>query len=145
MAELALQGVSKTYSGHVAAVQDLDLTIQDQELVVLVGPSGCGKTTTLRLIAGLDDLSHGVIRIDGQPVNQVAPRDRNIAMVFQHSALYPHLSVYDNIAFGLQDATWCKLGSKMVDADSTPAERLPAPWAASDRPGGPTGFPDFGT
>ena len=109
MAELALQGVSKVYSGHAAAVQDLNLTIQDQELVVLVGPSGCGKTTTLRLIAGLDDLSHGVIRIDGRPVNQVAPRDRNIAMVFQHSALYPHLSVYDNIAFGLRmrhGASW---------------------------------------
>ncbi len=102
MAELALQGVSKTYSGHVAAVQDLDLTIHDHELVVLVGPSGCGKTTTLRLIAGLDDPSHGVIRIDGRSVNQVAPRDRNIAMVFQHSALYPHLTVYDNIAFGLR-------------------------------------------
>ncbi len=102
MAELALEGVSKIFPGHVAAVQDLNLTIQDQELIVLVGPSGCGKTTTLRLIAGLDDLSHGVIRINGQSVNQTAPQNRNIAMVFQHSALYPHLTVYNNIAFGLQ-------------------------------------------
>ncbi len=102
MAELALQGVSKIFANHVAAVQDLNLTIRDQELVVLVGPSGCGKTTTLRLIAGLDDLSHGAIRFDGRLVNQVPPRNRNVAMVFQHSALYPHLSVYNNIAFGLR-------------------------------------------
>ncbi len=102
MAELALQGVSKIYSNHVAAVQDLNLTIRDQELVVLVGPSGCGKTTTLRLIAGLDDLSNGVIRFDGRLVNPVLPRNRNVAMVFQHSVLYPHLSAYNNIAFGLR-------------------------------------------
>lgn len=101
MAELVMQGVSKTYAGH-AAVQDLDLTIRDQELIVLVGPSGCGKTTTLRLIAGLDEPSCGAIWIDGRRVNQVAARDRNIAMVFQHSALYPHLTVFENIAFGLR-------------------------------------------
>ncbi len=102
MAELALEGVSKIFGNHVAAVQDVNLTIRDQELVVLVGPSGSGKTTILRLIAGLEDLSNGVIRFDGRSVNQVSPRNRNIAMVFQHTALYPHLSVYNNIAFGLR-------------------------------------------
>ncbi len=102
MAELVLQGVSKTFPGHVAAVQDLDLTIHDHELVVLVGPSGCGKTTTLRLIAGLDPLDHGVIRIAGRCVNQRAPDERNVALVFQQSALYPHLSVLDNMAFSLR-------------------------------------------
>jgi multiple sugar transport system ATP-binding protein len=116
MAELVLQGVSKTFAGHVPAVQDLDLTVKDQELVVLVGPSGCGKTTTLRLIAGLDDLDQGVIRINGQRVDRVTPRDRDIAMVFQHAALYPHLTVYENIAFGLrmrQRRSW-RLGSPLA-------------------------------
>ena len=103
MAELVLQGVSKVFAGPVTAVQDLDLEIRDQELVVLVGPSGCGKTTTLRLIAGLEDPDRGAIWIDGRQVNRVAPRDRNIAMVFQHSVLYPHMTVYENMAVGL---TW---------------------------------------
>ncbi len=101
MAMLALKGVSKVYAGPVTAVQDLDLEIRDQELVVLVGPSGCGKTTTLRLIAGLEDPDRGAIWIGGRQVNRVAPRDRNIAMVFQYSVLYPHMTVYQNMAVGL--------------------------------------------
>ncbi len=103
MAELVLQGVSKMFGGSVIAVQDLNLEVRDQELVVLVGPSGCGKTTTLRLIAGLERPDQGMIWIDGRPVNRVAPRDRNIAMVFQHSVLYPHMTVFKNMAVGL---TW---------------------------------------
>jgi multiple sugar transport system ATP-binding protein len=103
MAELVLQGVSKMFAGSVTAVQDLDLEVRDQELVVLVGPSGCGKTTTLRLIAGLENPDRGMIWIDGRQVNRVAPRDRNIAMVFQHSVLYPHMTVFKNMAVGL---TW---------------------------------------
>jgi ABC-type sugar transport system ATPase subunit len=102
MAALTLQGVSKVFAGSVPAVQDLDLEIRDQELVVLVGPSGCGKTTTLRLLAGLEDPDRGVIRLDGRVINRTSPRDRNIAMVFQHSVLYPHLTVYQNIAVGLR-------------------------------------------
>ncbi len=103
MAELLLQGVSKVFGGSVIAVQDLNLEVRDQELVVLVGPSGCGKTTTLRLIAGLERPDQGMIWIDGRPVNRVAPRDRDIAMVFQHSVLYPHMTVFKNMAVGL---TW---------------------------------------
>ncbi len=102
MAALSIQGVSKMFAGPVPAVQDLDLEIRDQELVVLVGPSGCGKTTTLRLIAGLEDPDCGVIRFDGRVVNRTAPRDRNVAMVFQHGVLYPHLTVYENMAVGLE-------------------------------------------
>ncbi|MHB8954020.1 MAG: ABC transporter ATP-binding protein [Pirellulaceae bacterium] len=102
MAALSLQGVSKVFAGPVSAVQELDLEIRDQELVVLVGPSGCGKTTTLRLIAGLEEPDRGVIRLDGRVINRTAPRDRNIAMVFQQSVLYPHLTVYQNMAVGLR-------------------------------------------
>jgi len=101
MATLALEGVSKVFPRRVTAVHQLDLHVRDGELVVLVGPSGCGKTTTLRLIAGLECVSAGVIRIDGRDVNRVAPRDRNIALVPQDDVLYPHLSVSKNLGFGL--------------------------------------------
>ncbi len=102
MASVSLASVSKVFPGGVTAVQDLDLNIQDREFVVLLGPSGCGKSTTLRLIAGLEEVSAGEIRIGERRVNDVAPKDRNIAMVFQNYALYPHMSVYKNMAFGLQ-------------------------------------------
>ncbi len=102
MAEVALQGVSKTYDEKVTAVRDVNVTIQDKEFVVLVGPSGCGKSTVLRMIAGLEDISSGTISIGGTTVNDVAPKDRDIAMVFQNYALYPHMSVYENMAFGLK-------------------------------------------
>jgi multiple sugar transport system ATP-binding protein len=94
--------VSKVYPDGTRAVSDLDIGIEDSEFMVLVGPSGCGKTTALRMIAGLEDISEGVVRIGDRVVNHVPPRDRDIAMVFQSYALYPHLSVYDNIAFGLK-------------------------------------------
>src|SRR5262245_34433799 len=102
MAEVALGGVSKQYPGGVEALRDLTLTVADGELVVLVGPSGCGKTTTLRLIAGLETPTRGTLRIGGRVVNDLPPRERDVAMVFQRPALYPHLSVRDNLAFGLR-------------------------------------------
>ena len=101
MAEVSLQGVHKLF-GSVTAVEDFNLLIGSSEFVVFVGPSGCGKSTTLRMLAGLEDASSGVISIDGKPVNNVHPKDRDIAMVFQNYALYPHLNVFDNISFGLR-------------------------------------------
>ena len=102
MAEVSIRKVVKTYDGGVQAVKGIDLEIADQEFVVLVGPSGCGKSTTLRMIAGLEEISGGEIWIGGDVVNDVPPRDRDIAMVFQNYALYPHMSVFDNMAFGLK-------------------------------------------
>ena len=102
MAEVILKGVSKVYPGNVKAVDNIDLHIKDQEFCVLVGPSGCGKSTTLRMIAGLEEISQGEISIGSRVVNDVPPKDRDIAMVFQNYALYPHMSVYDNMAFGLK-------------------------------------------
>ena len=101
MAEVVLEKLSKTYGG-VAAVDGLDLQIRDGELLVLVGPSGCGKTTTLRLIAGLDEPTAGEVRIGSRTVTRLAPKDRDVAMVFQHFTLYPHLNVFQNLAFGLK-------------------------------------------
>ncbi len=101
MAEVVLENVSKVYPGGFRAVDSINLAIRDQEFIVLVGPSGCGKSTTLRMVAGLEDISGGTIRIGERVVNDVAPKDRNIAMVFQNYALYPHMTVYKNMAFGL--------------------------------------------
>src|SRR6185437_14502152 len=101
MAQVVLKDINKLY-GSVHAVKDVNLRIDDREFVVLVGPSGCGKTTTLRMIAGLEAISSGDVSIDGQVVNDLAPMDRDIAMVFQNYALYPHMSVFDNMAFGLK-------------------------------------------
>lgn len=102
MASLELKGLKKVYPGGVVAVKDFNLTIDDREFIVLVGPSGCGKSTTLRMIAGLEDISEGELYIDGSLVNGLCPKDRDIAMVFQNYALYPHMTVYDNMAFGLK-------------------------------------------
>ncbi|MGT2949695.1 ABC transporter ATP-binding protein, partial [Streptococcus devriesei] len=103
MVELRLNHIYKQYpnTSHYA-VEDFDLTIKDKEFIVFVGPSGCGKSTTLRMVAGLEDISKGELSIDGEVVNDKAPKDRDIAMVFQNYALYPHMSVYDNMAFGLK-------------------------------------------
>ena len=102
MSRIVLDAVSKQFPGGTTAVRSLDLEVSDGELLVLVGPSGCGKTTALRMVAGLEEVSSGTIYIDGRPVNDVEPRHRDIAMVFQSYALYPHLSVYDNMAFSLK-------------------------------------------
>ena len=102
MAEVALENVTKVYPGDVVAVRNVNLLIRDKELLVLVGPSGCGKSTTLRMIAGLEEITDGTISIGDRVVNDVPPRDRDIAMVFQNYALYPHMTVYKNMAFGLK-------------------------------------------
>src|SRR5215211_4281207 len=106
MANVILQDLVKVYpekSGPgIRAVHGINLEVNDREFMVLVGPSGCGKSTTLRMIAGLEEISDGTISIDGRPVNHVLPKDRDIAMVFQNYALYPHMSVYENMAFGLK-------------------------------------------
>ncbi len=102
MASVALDGVTKTYPGGIVALRDVDLHVEDQELVALVGPSGCGKSSLLRVIAGLEATDQGVVRMDGRPVDQLAPRQRDVAMVFQGESLYPHLSVSENLAFPLR-------------------------------------------
>ena len=102
MASLSLQGIQKIYPNGFHAVKDFNLEIADKEFIIFVGPSGCGKSTTLRMIAGLEDISGGTLKIDGKVMNDVEPKDRDIAMVFQNYALYPHMTVYDNMAFGLK-------------------------------------------
>ncbi len=102
MAEVILKDVTKIYEGSNVAVKDVNIEVKDKEFVVLVGPSGCGKSTTLRMVAGLEEISSGELFIDGKKVNNVSPKDRDIAMVFQNYALYPHMSVYENMAFGLK-------------------------------------------
>ena len=102
MSEVILKGIKKVYDGGVTAVHDVNLHIQDKEFIVLVGPSGCGKSTTLRMVAGLEEISGGELYIDGKLVNDVAPKDRDIAMVFQSYALYPHMTVRDNLGFALK-------------------------------------------
>ncbi|MBR3861245.1 MAG: sn-glycerol-3-phosphate ABC transporter ATP-binding protein UgpC [Oscillospiraceae bacterium] len=102
MSEVILKGIKKVYDGGVTAVHDVNIDIKDKEFIVLVGPSGCGKSTTLRMVAGLEDISGGELYIDGKLVNDVAPKDRDIAMVFQSYALYPHMTVRDNLGFSLK-------------------------------------------
>ncbi|ALC80589.1 MULTISPECIES: ABC transporter ATP-binding protein [Bacillus] len=102
MAEIMLQEIYKQYDNKVTAVENFNLHIEDKEFIVFVGPSGCGKSTTLRMIAGLEEITSGDFIIDGKRMNDVAPKDRDIAMVFQNYALYPHMNVYDNMAFGLK-------------------------------------------
>ena len=110
MAQVAFEHVRKVYPDGTVAVQDLSLEIPDGELMVLVGPSGCGKTTALRMVAGLEEITDGSVRIGDDVVNGLPPRERDVAMVFQNYALYPHKSVYENLSFPLSscgDATCC--------------------------------------
>ncbi len=102
MASLSLRGIYKTYQGGFTAVKDFNLEIEDKEFVIFVGPSGCGKSTTLRMIAGLEEITEGELYIGDKLMNDVVPKDRDIAMVFQNYALYPHMSVFENMAFGLK-------------------------------------------
>jgi multiple sugar transport system ATP-binding protein len=102
MAKVELKGIGKVYEGAVRAVDNANIVIDDREFVVFVGPSGCGKSTTLRMVAGLEEITEGDLFIDGERMNDVPPKDRNIAMVFQNYALYPHMTVFDNMAFGLR-------------------------------------------
>jgi multiple sugar transport system ATP-binding protein len=121
MAEIVLENVTKQYPGGATPVKDLSLTIADGEFVILVGPSGCGKSTTLNMIAGLDEISSGELRIGGVRVNDKAPRDRDIAMVFQSYALYPHMTVRQNIAFPL---TLAKMGKAEINAKVEETARI---------------------
>ena len=102
MASVKLKNIFKRFPGGVTAVNDFNLDIEDKEFIILVGPSGCGKTTTLRMVAGLEEITEGELYIGDKLVNDVAPKDRDIAMVFQNYALYPHMTVFDNMAFGLK-------------------------------------------
>ena len=102
MSQVLIKNLKKVYSGNVTAVHDVNIEIADKEFIVLVGPSGCGKSTTLRMVAGLEDISGGELYIDGKLCNDIAPKDRDIAMVFQNYALYPHMTVYENMAFALK-------------------------------------------
>ncbi|MBP5164473.1 MAG: ATP-binding cassette domain-containing protein, partial [Lachnospiraceae bacterium] len=102
MAGIKLDNVCKVYPNGFEAVKNFNLDVKDKEFIIFVGPSGCGKSTTLRMIAGLEDISSGTLAINGKIVNDVEPKDRDIAMVFQNYALYPHMTVYDNMAFGLK-------------------------------------------
>ena len=121
MSSLNLKGIYKVYPSGVVAVTDFNLDIEDKEFIVLVGPSGCGKSTTLRMIAGLEAISAGELYIDGLLVNDIAPKDRDIAMVFQNYALYPHMTVYDNMAFGLKLR---KMPKAEIDARVREAARI---------------------
>ncbi|MGB4984245.1 MAG: sn-glycerol-3-phosphate ABC transporter ATP-binding protein UgpC [Erysipelotrichaceae bacterium] len=112
MATLSLKNINKIYDNNVQAVFDFNLEIEDKEFIVFVGPSGCGKSTTLRMIAGLEEITSGELYIDNKLMNNVSPKDRNISMVFQSYALYPHMSVYDNMAFGLRVA---KVSEKEIE------------------------------
>ena len=121
MARLRLENVTKVYDRDVYAARDVSFDVEPEEFAVLVGPSGCGKTTTLRLIAGLEEITSGRIYIDGQVVNEMTPKDRDVAMVFQNYALYPHMTVYDNMAFGLQMRRHSKaeIAQRVQDAAQT--------------------------
>jgi multiple sugar transport system ATP-binding protein len=121
MAEIQLDGITKRYPDGFEAVKDMDLTIADGEFMILVGPSGCGKSTALRMIAGLEDISDGQLLIDGQVVNDLAPKDRDIAMVFQSYALYPHMTVRDNMGFALKLA---KVDQGEIDKKVEEAARI---------------------
>ena len=121
MAEIALERVTKVYPDGTKAVAELDMEVGDGELVVFVGPSGCGKTSALRMIAGLEDITEGDLVIGGERVNDLAPRDRDIAMVFQNYALYPHMTVRDNMGFALKLA---KTDKSEIDKKVTEAARI---------------------
>ena len=121
MASITLKEIEKTYPGDVTAVKDVNLKIEDKQFVVLVGPSGCGKSTTLRMIAGLEEITGGELYIGDRLVNDIAPKDRDIAMVFQNYALYPHMTVFQNMAFGLQTRRTPK---KVIDESVREAARV---------------------
>ncbi|RUR30889.1 sn-glycerol-3-phosphate import ATP-binding protein UgpC [Vreelandella andesensis] len=140
MASITLEGLKKTYAGNVAAVKGIDLQIEDGEFVVLVGPSGCGKSTLLRMVAGLETITEGTLKIGDRVVNQLEPAERDIAMVFQNYALYPHMTVYKNLAYGLKNRGFKKddidkrvrLAAKMLEIEDF-LERKPRKLSGGQR------------
>ena len=128
MARIALEGVTKVFDDGTEAVTDLDLEVGDGEFMVLVGPSGCGKSTALRMIAGLEDISAGTVTIGDRVVNELPPKDRDVAMVFQNYALYPHMSVFENMAFALKvrNVASAERERKVRDAAPDPGAHRPA-------------------
>ncbi|MFL5853636.1 MAG: ABC transporter ATP-binding protein, partial [Solirubrobacteraceae bacterium] len=121
MAEIALEDITKRYPDGFEAVKHMDLDVPDGEFIILVGPSGCGKSTALRMIAGLEDITDGELKIDGNVVNELSPKDRDIAMVFQNYALYPHMTVRDNMGFALKLA---KVDEKEISTKVEEAARI---------------------
>ncbi|MBR4890190.1 MAG: ATP-binding cassette domain-containing protein, partial [Clostridia bacterium] len=121
MASISLKNIKKTYEDGVTVIEDLNLEIEDKEFVILVGPSGCGKSTTLRMIAGLEEITDGEMYIGDKLVNDVSPKNRDIAMVFQSYALYPHMNVYKNMAFGLKNR---KVPKNIIDKKVHEAARV---------------------
>src|SRR5881409_1272267 len=121
MAKIQLDRLTKVYADGTKAVSGLDLQIADGEFVVFVGPSGCGKTSVLRMVAGLEEITGGTVRIGGRVVNHLLPKDRDIAMIFQNYALYPHMTVFDNMAFGLRQRKLPKpeIERRVLDAART--------------------------
>ena len=128
MASISCRHIYKIYPGNVTAVKDFNLEIADKEFVVFVGPSGCGKSTTLRMIAGLEEISKGEMYIGDRLINDVPPKDRDIAMVFQNYALYPHMTVYKNMAFGLELRKMPKdeIDKRVREGRQDPGDRAPA-------------------
>jgi len=133
MAQITMEGLTKRYPDGYEAVRDMDLAIDDGEFVILVGPSGCGKSTALRMVAGLEDITEGELRIGDEVVNDKAPKDRDIAMVFQNYALYPHMSVRQNMGFALKlrGADEGEIDSKVTEAARTSTASPPSCPAAS--------------
>ena len=132
MATVNLEKVTKIYPNGKPAVQDLDLDVAEGELMVLVGPSGSGKTTALRMVAGLEDITSGTLRMGGKVVNDLAPKDRNVAMVFQSYALYPHMTVAENIGFSLKSAQGAQgRGPGQGQRRRQPCWASPTTWTAS--------------
>lgn len=121
MATVTLENICKSYDNGFQAAKDVNIDIKDKEFIVLVGPSGCGKSTTLRMIAGLEDITSGTLKIDDRVVNDVEPKDRDIAMVFQNYALYPHMTVYDNMSFALKLR---KMDKKEIDKKVKEAAKI---------------------
>ena len=135
MSEIVLDGVTKTFADGYEAVKDMNLDIADGEFMILVGPSGCGKSTALRMIAGLEDISSGELKIDGETVNDRSPKDRDIAMVFQNYALYPHMTVRENMGFALKLAG---VDKAEIDEKVEEAARDARPRASTSTAGRPT-------
>ncbi|BBI47922.1 hypothetical protein HORIV_03430 [Vreelandella olivaria] len=131
MASITLEGLKKTYSGDVHAVKGIDLQIEDGEFVVLVGPSGCGKSTLLRMVAGLETITDGTLKIGDRVVNKLEPAERDIAMVFQNYALYPHMTVYNNLAYGLKNRGFKKTTSKSACVLPPKCSRSKSFWSAN--------------